>query len=527
MTVTITPGKATGTIEAPPSKSYAHRMLLCAALAGEGAIVENVSDSDDLQATLACIRALGGEWIREENTIRITKGFSTDTDIVANGFPVCTHAEGNSFDKKPFYEVMCPCGESGSTLRFVLPLALVSVGGAVFTGSARLIERGISVYENVLAPKGICFEKFSSCAGTGRTDGIRIKPDTRITSSSKTGCQYSAPLSSTENDRIQTKCAAEEKKSEVIIASGRLVPGEYILNGDVSSQFVSGLLFALPLLEGDSTLTVLPPIESGSYISMTLETLRLAGVRIIMETESGSGSEPENRENNRDDISKKTEVMHFYIPGRQNYAVRTYHVEGDWSNAAFLYALNETGGMVKVTGLREDSLQGDRICSALFKKLSVSEREFEKFQEKIPEKVPKLASESAMETIDLSDCPDLGPLLFAIAARGYGGIFTGIRRLRLKECDRVQAMAEELAKFGVKTVIEENRVTVLPGKMHSPGQALYGHNDHRIVMALSLLCTEYGGSIRGAEAVSKSWPDFFEVLWILGLHACEESAVTL
>lgn len=393
MTVTITPGMPRGTVSAPPSKSCGHRMLLCAALARGTSHIRGISRSQDMAATLDCIRAMGGRAQLESGTALITgTGGHASADAVY------------------------PCRESGSTLRFCIPPALVPGGQAVFTGTPRLLERGIGIYEEVLPPAGIRIEK--------NMGGIALQ--------------------------------------------GSLQPGSYTLRGDVSSQFVSGLLLALPLLGGDSTLRVLPPVESRPYIDITLDVLSSFGVSVL------------EREENL-----------FFIPGGQHYAARDAAVEGDWSNAAFLFAL---GSGVQVTGLREDSLQGDRVCRRMLRQL-----------------------ESPGAQLDLSPCPDLGPILFAAAARGHGAVFTGTRRLRIKESDRVAAMARELAKFGVGVEAEENRVAIHPGGITAPRETLDGHNDHRIVMALSVLAASVGGTISGAEAVSKSYPDFFEVLQSLGI----------
>ena len=278
------------------------------------------------------------------------------------------------------------------------------------------MERGIGVYEEILPPKGISVEKTAS----------------------------------------------------TIALRGSLTAGTYTLRGDVSSQFVSGLLLALPLLAGDSTVCVLPPVESRPYIDITRDVMASFGVYV-----------EEERENR------------FHIPGGQRYGSRAAAVEGDWSNAAFLMAL---GDGVEVTGLRDNSLQGDRVCREMLRRLR-----------------------EPGAVLDLAPCPDLGPILFAAAARGHGAVFTGTRRLRIKESDRVAAMAQELAKFGVRVQAEENRVTVLPGGITAPTEELDGHNDHRIVMALSVLAASAGGTISGAEAVNKSYPDFFDALRTLGL----------
>ena len=393
MKVTIIPGRAQGVIAAPPSKSCGHRMLLCAALAEGESRIRGISGSQDMEATMDCIRAMGGTCRREGDTVA----------VVGTGGRAAPQA-------------VYPCRESGSTLRFCIPPALVPGGRAVFTGAARLMERGIGVYEEILPPKGISVEKMAS----------------------------------------------------TIALRGSLTAGTYTLRGDVSSQFVSGLLLALPLLAGDSTVCVLPPVESRPYIDITRDVMASFGVYV-----------EEERENR------------FHIPGGQRYGSRAAAVEGDWSNAAFLMAL---GDGVEVTGLRNNSLQGDRVCREMLRRLR-----------------------EPGAVLDLAPCPDLGPILFAAAARGHGAVFTGTRRLRIKESDRVAAMAQELAKFGVRVQAEENRVTVLPGGITAPTEELDGHNDHRIVMALSVLAASAGGTISGAEAVNKSYPDFFDALRTLGL----------
>ena len=394
MTVTIHPGRAAGTVAAPPSKSCGHRMLLCAALASGESRIRGIAQSQDMLATMDCIRAMGGDCRLEG-----------DTALVAG--------TGGAAAPSAVY----PCRESGSTLRFCIPPALVPGGTATFTGTPRLMERGVGLYEALFSARGVAVTK--------------------------------TPDSAT--------------------FTGRLPPGGYTLRGDVSSQFVSGLLLALPLLPEDSTLRILPPVESRPYIDITLDVLSAFGVRV-----------------------KEQAGNTFLIPGGQHYEPRAASVEGDWSNAAFLFAL---GDAVTVTGLRPDSLQGDRVCCDMLRRL-----------------------DRPGAVLDLSACPDLGPVLFAAAARSHGAVFTGTRRLRIKESDRAAAMAQELAKLGASVQVESDRVIVHPAPLHAPSETLDGHNDHRIVMALSVLCASLGGTIRGAEAVSKSWPSFFDTLRALGLE---------
>lgn len=398
MKLRILPGRAHGTVAAPPSKSAAHRLLLAAALARGESRIHGISESEDMRATLGCLPALGATFSREGTTVTVSGG----------GEPPAVRR--------------FPCGESGSTLRFCIPPALTG-GEAVFEGTERLFARGIGVYETAFAGKGVLMEKAAK----------------RIT------------------------------------LRGVLPPGDYEIPGNVSSQFATGLLFALPRLAGESTLTVRPPVESRPYIDLTTDILGRFGVA-IHETAPGV----------------------FQIPGGQFYMPGEHTAEGDWSNAAPLLALTELGGNVCVTGLDGNSRQGDRVFPALAEKLCTPGAE-----------------------IDVSACPDLAPVLFALAALQHGGEFTGTARLRIKESDRAGSMKEELARCGVRVEIGENRVSV-SGGAHAPQTPFSAHNDHRIVMALSLLCARFGGEIEGAEALNKSYPTYAADLRRLGLEVQDE-----
>ena len=352
-------------------------MLIGAVLAEGECQVEGISDSEDMLATKDCMQALRGDGI-------------------------------------------FPCRESGSTLRFFIPLALAVRGEGTFTGTPRLIERGIGIYEELFAGCGISVEKTA--------DQIRVQ--------------------------------------------GQLKAGEYQIRGDVSSQFVTGMLFALSVLKEDSLLKVLPPVESRPYIDITIDVMKKFGV-----------------------IVEENEPNTFVIIGGQKYQAGHYIVEGDWSNGAFLYAFNEVGSKLEINGLNPESIQGDKKCLEFY----------------------RILQDMEPVGIDLSDTPDLGPVLFATAAALHGGRFTGIRRLRIKESDRVGAMAEELEKFGVTCQISENDMEITSSELGKPAQPLDGHNDHRIVMALSIPASLTGATILGAEAVAKSWPDYFNVLQNAGM----------
>ena len=397
MTVKIEKGTPRGRVSAPPSKSMGHRLLICAALAEGESRIHGISESADMKATLGCLSALGVDYTVEGDTVTV-RGIRMQ----------------DAKPQKPLY-----CNESGSTLRFFIPIAMLSGRNALFTGAESLFRRPMTVYETLAKEKSLFFSK----------------------------------------------------DSQSLAVKGPLSAGEYRVAGNVSSQFISGLLFALPLLKEDSIIRITPPLESRSYIHLTTTALAAFGVKIEWQ----------------DDLT-------LYIKGGQRYVPTDAVVEGDYSGAAFLDALKELGGEVETTGLAPDSLQGDRVYSRFFPMLS-----------------------RGTPTVHLGDCPDLGPILFAVAAAKNGAVFTGTERLRIKESDRVAAMAKELSKFGVTVTEGEDSVVVYPTDFHAPTEPLYGHNDHRIVMSLAVLSTLTGGEIEGAEAVSKSFPDFFEKLSSLGI----------
>lgn len=401
MIATIEKGTAYGRVEAPPSKSVSHRYLICGALSG-GSVIENVAFSEDIKATLNCLGALGAEYEIDGSTVKIG-GISPDKAVK------CAELF---------------CNESGSTLRFLIPLCLLFGQKITLKGTERLMSRSLAVYKEMCLSQGIEF---------------------------------------TEDKESVTVC-------------GKLTAGKYSVRGDVSSQFISGLMFALPLLGSDSIIDITGALESGSYLGMTVKALAEFGVRI-----------------------SRTDEHTIFIKGNQTYKPRTLRVEGDYSNAAFFEAFNSVGGNVAVAGLKKDTCQGDAVYRKLFGKLVRG----------CPE-------------IDISDCPDLAPVLMAVAAANNGVKLIGTHRLKIKESDRGAAMAEELAKFGCNTEVWENEITVHPRVLKTPELPLSAHNDHRIVMALSLLCSITGGSIYGAEAVNKSFPDYFRKLSSLGIKVEEK-----
>ncbi len=401
MKVIINSGRAQGNVLAPPSKSMAHRLLMGAGLADGSSVIQNIDLSEDIKATLGMLEALGAEYTIDNR--KVTMKGTGGKKLSAN----------QVLDSK----------ESGSTLRFFIPLVLTGGETAEFTGAKRLLERPLGIYEEICKAQGILFEK-------GET-GLKVE--------------------------------------------GQLKAAHYKIPGNISSQFITGLLYALPLLEGDSVLEVLPPVESKAYIEMTMEVLTTFGIEIRQEENT------------------------YFIKGNQNYQPKDVTVEGDYSNAAFLDAFNLIGGNVSVSGLRTDSLQGDQIYKQYYEVLKTDN-----------------------PTMDISECPDLGPILIGLAAALHGAKFTGTKRLQIKESDRGAVMAEELKKFGIRVDVLENEIIVHPGTLQQPKEALNSHNDHRIAMTMATLCTLTGGVIEGAEAVKKSFPNYYEMIGALGIQVTRE-----
>lgn len=401
MKVKILPSKTSGEVSAPPSKSFAHRYLIGSVLSRGKCVIKNVADSDDISATLSCIEQLGGSVTKDGNIVTV---------IPTN--------------EKQIENAVFDCKESGSTLRFFIPVVLATgVKNCTFLGSERLLARGIKEYEKLF-----------------------------------------------ENSDV--KINSDEKSIEI---SGTLSAGNYEISGEVSSQYTTGMLFALSRLSGKSTLKITGNAESRAYVDMTIKVLKDFGADIT-----------------------ETEKNFFEINGKGRLSPGEFTVEGDWSNAAFLIALSRLLGTISVSGLNENSVQGDRFSSVAFDALDGENAE-----------------------IDLKDCPDLAPILFAYAAYKNGGKFTNTRRLRVKESDRANVMAEELKKFGANVKVYENSVEIEKTQLKPPIVPLCGHNDHRIVMALSVLAAVLGAEIDGAEAVNKSYPDFFRVIKKAGVNVYE------
>ncbi len=419
MLVTISPpARIGGTVSAPPSKSMAHRAVLCSALAKGTSHIENLEFSKDISATLAAAGQL---------CARVESG------------PADVLVEGLGHFRPVFGPV--DCCESGSTLRFLIPLASLTGQSITFVGRGRLMERPQSVYKSLYREQNLHFEQANG----------------------------------------------------QLTVAGSLRSGEYTLAGNVSSQFISGLLFALPLLAGDSTLHLIPPVESRSYIEMTRAAQAAFGV-----------------------TSHWLDDTTLCIPGGQQYHPRDYIVEGDYSQAAFLAVLGAVKGGITLTGLAAETLQGDaaildilRRCGATFTRTEAG---------LVFEQAPLHGVD-----IDLADCPDLGPVLMVLGLLCEGTtVIRNAERLRIKESDRIAAMEAELRACGGVLSSEGGTITVQGCKprLHAPEAPLSGHNDHRVVMSLTVLAlaADIPLAINEAEAVQKSWPHFFDALKPLGVE---------
>ena len=401
MNAVIHPRKLKGTVEIPSSKSFAHRLLIAAALSDAPTRVHMNALNDDIAATADCLRALGARIDRTES-----------------GFAV------HPITKAPDGSITLFCAESGSTLRFLIPVAAALGADCTFTGAGRLPQRPNAVLTQALAAHG-------------------VQADSDL-----------LPMHIT----------------------GRLASGTYAVAGNVSSQYITGLLTALPLCAGDSEIVLTTNLESAAYIDITIETLALFGVR-IERTPSG-----------------------WRIPGSQKYvSPGDVTAEGDWSAAAFWLAANALGSEIECLGLNASSVQGDRAVAGM---LSQPDR-----------------------TLDVSGTPDLLPALAVAAAVRKGKTtFTGAARLRIKESDRIRAVAEMLDNLGVPAQ-ELSDGLIVHGGAPLTGGRVDGCNDHRIVMAAAIAATVADGpvTITDAQAVSKSYPAFFEHFNALGGLAYVES----
>lgn len=394
MNAVVRPGLLRGAVAAPPSKSHAHRLLIAAALSESDCRILRPGENEDISATVRCLQALGADIRREDDALTVRPGRLSAASAL-------------------------DCGESGSTLRFLLPVACALGCDVTFTGRGRLPERPLEPLLSSLRSHG----------------------------------------TSVIGDRLPLQVC------------GGLHNGTYALPGSVSSQYFTGLLFALPLLPGDSTLLCTSPLESRPYVDLTLSVLRAFGIR-IEETEGG-----------------------WRVPGNQKYvSPSAVETEGDWSAAAFFLGAKALGSAVTVLGLRPESFQGDKAIEEMLRRIGGE--------------------------IDVSDTPDLLPVLSAVAAAmpGMTTRFIGAARLRIKESDRIAAMAQAIRALGGEAEEQSDGLTV-HGKALAGG-VVDGMGDHRIVMSAAIAATVCLSpvTILGAEAVNKSYPGFWRDFEALGGH---------
>lgn len=413
--------RVAGEVTLPPSKSAAHRALLCGALSETPCTVAPVDESADMYATLNGIRAMGKEAVFENGAVKISGSLHRGSAPVT-----------------------VDCRESGSTLRFLIPIFAALGIPATFTGSGRLPERPIGLYGELLPAHGVAVET----AG-----GL--------------------PLT----------------------ISGQLESGVFSLPGNISSQFITGLLYALPLLPGDSEIRLTTALESKGYVDLTLQILEEFGVRAEA-AETG-----------------------WKIPGGQKYRGTSCTVEGDWSQAAFFLSLAAaTGGPVALKGLRADSVQGDKECVALWRRFGLEIKEengvFIAENKHIAEPFRGLKA----QRIDAAQIPDMVPALSVTAALAEGEtVIYNAGRLHLKESDRLAAMEAALTALGADIRATEDGLVIRGVESLAGGRAL-GVNDHRVVMALAAAgaVSETGVTVTDAESIRKSYPGFFRDLIKLG-----------
>ncbi len=410
--VVINPSKLAGRVIVPPSKSMSHRAVICAGLSETPSILNNIARSDDIIATLEAMRQFGAEvdYLTANGQLRISNPTIQDLRL--------KHRTKSITEIK---ETVIDCNESGSTARFLMPLFHLKEGTVIYKGSHRLSERPFQPYYEI-------FDK----------QKIKYKMQ-----------QGGLPLA----------------------IEGHLKPDHFTLVGNISSQFISGLMFILPLLEGPSHLTIVPPLESKDYIELTLACLRTFGIEIDKQSD-----------------------LEYQIQGNQRYCGSNMTIEGDFSQAAFWLVATHLGNDIQVSGLDMDSKQADRAI------------------------LDVLARTNTNKPIDVSQCPDLVPILAVLCALTPGpSSIVNARRLRFKESDRLKAIATELAKMGAQVTELEDGLTFI-GVERLNGTTVEAWNDHRIAMALAVAATRADGKTKicGADCVRKSYPEFWTVYQGLG-----------
>lgn len=424
----IKPSKLSGVVNIPPSKSMAHRAIICAFLSEGVSEIDNIELSDDITSTCNAVMTLGGRIDFLESSVPDRKKLL----IYGNGKVSVKNERIN-------------CGESGTTARFIMPVSRLAEDTVTIEGRGKLISRPFDVFFPVFESSGISYK-------------------------------------------------TTDRKLPLTL-HGKLKPGHYRIRGDVSSQFISGLLLALPLLDGDSTIQITSGLQSEAYIEMTIFMQKIFGVNIYF-----------NKAENK-----------LVIPGCQKYKPQRYSVEGDWSQSAFWLAAGVLSGPVTITGLSRNSMQGDRIIESLIKEMG---------GKLYWENDNLTAEKSNLQGIvaDVSQCPDLAPILAALGCVSDGTTeIVNAARLRIKESDRIKAIVSEMSNLGGKLIEKEDGI-VITGADKLKGGITNSWNDHRIVMsvaAISVMC-ENNVRIEGFDAVNKSYPSFWEHYKSLGGNILEQ-----
>ena len=420
--ISVTPKKLHGTIAVPPSKSLAHRAIICASLAPGMSRISGIDYSEDIEATIEGMKALGAIIKQEGDTLIIDGSLTLGLG-----------------------RVQIDAHESGSTLRFLIPLSVVNFSRVRFVGRGKLGQRPLDVYFDIFDKQNIAYLK---------------------------------------------KVAQHLD----LIMNGELHSDIFEVPGNVSSQFISGLLFALPLLKGDSIIKITTPLESKGYIDLTLDMLKKFGIEII----------------NHD-------YQAFQVRGGQNYQPCDYHVEADFSQAAFYLTADLLGSDITLTNLNTSSSQGDRAILEILEKMGGKIIETE-------EGIKVVCDEIKAAEIDASQCPDLMPVVSVACAMAKGtSHIINAGRLRIKECDRLSASVELLKQTGIEAVEEAESMSIT-GSQEFQGASVSSYHDHRMCMAEAILSTCANGPIiiDDKECVKKSYPGFFDDFTSLGgeYHEC-------
>ncbi|MDE6103546.1 MAG: 3-phosphoshikimate 1-carboxyvinyltransferase [Oscillospiraceae bacterium] len=401
MNIIITPTKLKGTVNIPSSKSMTHRMLICASLAKGISKISNITFSKDIYATIDALKAMGAD-IQIDNDNVIVNGINNIPD-----------------------NADIDCCESGSTLRFLIPITAALGIHSTYTGQGRLPERPITPYIRELTKNGIIFEYHNTMPFT---------------------------------------------------MTGQLKPGKFKLEGNISSQFITGMLFALPLLNGDSEIIMTSDLESKPYADMTIQCLNTFGIEIL-ETNNG-----------------------YFIKGNQNYKSQNTIVEGDYSQAAFFYVANILGNNIKMNNLTENSSQGDKKIVEITEQLCYNEN-----------------NEPTGFSINAADIPDLVPILGVLGTFCKDkSLISGAERLKIKESDRLETTAAVLNALGGNVTVKNDGLTIKHSKLKGGITDSFG--DHRIAMSAAIaatICSE-PVIIKNADSVEKSYPSFFKDYQKLG-----------